>query len=150
MDKTEFDAMQTATLENIACQDALEGGEAVYSARIMLRMEGCFSSARLAGNNESFSKNETMQNLQTEEKTIGEIFPNPNTGEFSLKYVLASEEKGELRIFDLNGKLLYKQFLPQNKNQIEINHLKLNAGVYFYCITLNEIPILNQKLIVIQ
>lgn len=87
---------------------------------------------------------------KNEKAAIGKIYPNPNTGEFSLKYQLGRKEKGELQIFDLNGKLLHKQFLPQNKNQIELNHLKLNAGVYLYCITLNEIPILNQKLIVIQ
>ena len=142
VDKTEFDLTQTATLESIACQDALEGGEAVYSARVMLRMNDvCNVSARKAGGNDENSKEETLP-FENMEEMFAEIYPNPNNGEFVLNYKLNSEKNGELMVFDVNGKILYKQILPQNKKQIEINSLELNTGVYFYRILINDISAL--------
>ncbi|HBX52582.1 MAG: hypothetical protein A2W98_10000 [Bacteroidetes bacterium GWF2_33_38] len=77
------------------------------------------------------------------------IHPNPNNGQFNI--VINSKEKGkmQLRLFDLNGKLIFTESLEKN-NDILRKHLEfsyLAKGVYHLQV-LSEREIINQKIII--
>lgn len=65
------------------------------------------------------------------------IFPNPNDGQFNLSFDLESDANAMLRIFDLNGKVVYKERLKNlNGNYNKALDLSKNEkGVYFLNIT---------------
>lgn len=70
------------------------------------------------------------------------IYPNPNTGEFSL--IIAKEIKnGELVIESSLGQLVYKQSVQQGKNSIKT---KVLPGIYYYKVTSDKEVITKGKL----
>ncbi|GGD07388.1 zinc-dependent metalloprotease [Hyunsoonleella pacifica] len=65
------------------------------------------------------------------------IFPNPNSGSFSIKAkALHSYKNLNIEIFNLSGQLVYTEFIPEttflNKN---VTTLGLQSGMYFLRIT---------------
>ena len=77
------------------------------------------------------------QNLD-EEKLVLEVenssfklYPNPNTGEFTFTYLVASEN-AFLSIYDVMGKLLNEYQLNSEKESLKINEMSLEDGLYFY------------------
>ncbi|PQJ73150.1 hypothetical protein BTO14_07720 [Polaribacter butkevichii] len=65
------------------------------------------------------------------------VFPNPNSGNFSIKAkALHSYKKLNIDLFNINGQLIYSKYLPEvtflNEN---ISILRLKPGVYFLRIT---------------
>jgi hypothetical protein len=59
------------------------------------------------------------------------IFPNPNSGAFTLKFESSGEKK--IEIFDLNGKLIY-----HNKTLLASMDIKLNAAKGYYTVKISE------------
>lgn len=55
------------------------------------------------------------------------VFPNPNSGSFSLQ-LSEAVTKSEVQVFDMTGKLVWKQLFEDLSN--ETLHLKLGVGVY--------------------
>jgi len=76
-------------------------------------------------------KNLNVSNLQ--------FYPNPNDGHFTLSFNLPETDKTIIRIFDTNGREIYKdtvrKFSGIYKNDIDISGN--NAGVYFMQIVQN-------------
>ena len=58
------------------------------------------------------------------------IFPNPNNGNFKIMYLLPQNEKGKLEIFDINGRAVYSQNLPQWSTLQFISLPKIANGIY--------------------
>ncbi len=58
------------------------------------------------------------------------ISPNPSSGNFKIIYLLTQNKLGTLQIFDITGKEVYKQNLPQWSTFQLINLPKLSNGVY--------------------
>lgn len=66
------------------------------------------------------------------------VYPNPNTGNFTINYRSLFEEKVDIKIFSLSGGLvsnLEDIQLNVGTNAIPINNLKLTSGYYFVLIT---------------
>ncbi|MDD2411653.1 MAG: T9SS type A sorting domain-containing protein [Bacteroidales bacterium] len=59
------------------------------------------------------------------------VFPNPNNGKFNINP--CSSEVSELEIFDLNGRIVYKQNINTISQQINVEHL--DNGYYFVQLT---------------
>lgn len=85
-------------------------------------------------------------------KRIGfNIFPNPGNGNMQLDYSLNATDKGDITIYDIAGKLIYKYELDASANQIIISHNKgFNNGIYFYRIEVNGKIVISDKLIIIK
>ncbi len=75
------------------------------------------------------------------------IFPNPTNGNFKIMYLLPQNQKGKLEIFDINGKAVYTQNLPQWSTLQFISLPKLSNGVYVCSITSNNQRV-NKKLVI--
>ena len=75
------------------------------------------------------------------------IYPNPTkNGDITIKSSLLNQ-KSNLEIFSLNGRLVFKQnILPTNSNQIQTN-ISLSAGIYLLKLS-NNSGFYSQKLIV--
>ena len=75
------------------------------------------------------------------------IFPNPNNGNFKIMYLLPQNKAGKLEIFDINGRAVYSQNLPQWSTLQFISLPKLSNGVYVCSITSNHQRV-NKKLVI--
>jgi hypothetical protein len=65
------------------------------------------------------------------QKQILEVVPNPSTnGAFGISYVLAQNQNGLLQVFDINGKKVHEQSLPQWSTFQQINVPHLANGIY--------------------
>lgn len=77
------------------------------------------------------------------------IYPNPSNGNFKIIYLLPQNKSGTLQIFDITGKQVYKQNLPQWSTLQNISLPKLSSGVYNCAITSGTDRV-NKKLIVLN
>ena len=67
------------------------------------------------------------------------IYPNPNTGSFYIELPEQINNDVYLRIFSLNGQLIYSKTLSKNKNErIEINPGNIQKGFYMVELTQAE------------
>ncbi|HEY0031167.1 MAG TPA: endonuclease [Bacteroidia bacterium] len=62
------------------------------------------------------------------------VAPNPNTGNFTAYYTSSKEQKVEIKLFDMIGKVVYSQSLKVNtgNNPVEINTIGLDKGIYLF------------------
>ncbi len=75
------------------------------------------------------------------------IFPNPNNGNFKIMYLLPQNEKGKLEIFDINGRAVYSQNLPQWSTMQFVSLPKIANGIYAIKINSDNLSI-TKKLII--
>jgi hypothetical protein len=76
------------------------------------------------------------------------IYPDPNAGEFSLKYKIT--QPAVLTIYDLKGVTVYSQTLNVAEQKISVNNLKVSPGIYHSVISANGNIIADQKFIVVK
>ena len=75
------------------------------------------------------------------------ISPNPTNGNFKIIYLLPQNKSGTLEVFDINGRTVFKQSLPQWSTLQYISLPKLSSGVYNCAITSGNERV-NKKIIV--
>lgn len=87
-----------------------------------------------------------------------QIYPNPNDGNMMLDFSLDATDKGDITIYDIAGKLIYKYELNASATQIIISHPStalragsgFNNGIYFYRIKVNNKIVKNDKIVIIK
>ena len=75
------------------------------------------------------------------------ISPNPNNGNFKLVYLLPQNEPGQLKIYDLTGRVVYKQYLPPWSSLQYVSLPNLSSGIYS-CIIESKDERVVQKVVV--
>ncbi len=145
----EIDSVDKSKLETIAFQNPIDGGIAVYSARVILGLiQDDFSpvsTARMAN-----SELKRKEILGVENNFITKLYPNPNDGNMQIDYNLENGQNGVLIISDIIGQRI-KWFSFQNdRNYLKISDASLKNGVYFYEIWVDEELILSDKIIIIK
>jgi len=140
-----FSTADSAVLYNIAIQEPLEAGDAVYSARVMLGLDpSSFRSNRMM-------EYGTTENSSNEETNFSKIYPNPTNGIMQLDYILKEGQQGELTIFDLMGNKISRYSLTANNTgTLQINESNLSDGVYFYSIKVNGEIKESDKIVIIK
>ncbi len=63
---------------------------------------------------------------------LGDGYPNPTKGKFTVPYNLPDLQEANLSIFDLNGRLVKKYPIQTNVGEIAIETLELDPGMYIY------------------
>ena len=137
---------QEQTLNNIASQNPLIAGHAVYSACVMLGLD-CELNA-----SEINMKMMGEDGLTDDESTPkGKLYPNPNNGNMQYDYGLSIGSVGEFIIFDVAGKevAIYKLSEGEN-NTLKISEAALKNGIYFYQVSVNGHTAEHNKLIIIK
>ncbi len=139
----EIDTNQFFILENIACQNPMEGGSAVYGARIMIGLNYECSN----GANRSQWVEEEMTGL-TEENYFS-IYPNPSNGLFAIVNNYDELENGKIQILDITGKVI-AEFILNSIDETLIDISSLSEGLYNYLVYSNEELIHSDKLIILK
>lgn len=69
-----------------------------------------------------------------------DIFPNPSVDNFNLRYEGAILESINVSIYDMQGRLVFKNFIPElrNKDEVPIRNNFLSAGTYLVKISDQE------------
>ena len=78
-----------------------------------------------------------------------QIKPNPNNGNFTISYLLPQNKSGTFEVFDINGRKVYSQALPQWSTLQQINLPKLSGGIY-QCIIKSGNSTIAKKVAVIR
>jgi hypothetical protein len=74
-----------------------------------------------------------------EDKDEGQFFnlyPNPNTGQFNVVVSVNDEEKAEILIWTISGKLVRRTKLISGVNDLVLNEAD---GLYLYVVTVNDV-----------
>jgi len=59
-----------------------------------------------------------------------EVFPNPTSGDLSIRWALAVNRQLAVELFDLNGRLLQSREVAGATKAAAINLVELPAGIY--------------------
>ncbi|MCC6182218.1 MAG: T9SS type A sorting domain-containing protein [Bacteroidia bacterium] len=89
---------------------------------VSIMVDPCASGIKSSGNMVSFN-----------------VYPNPNTGVFT---ITASEELGQIHIYDMLGKMVYAEKSTQTETTINLSDLK--AGIYYVTIKNTTVKIVKQ------
>lgn len=133
----EFTPTDSNTLTNIALQDPLVCGTAIYSARVMLNKDVNDYSV---DNNQG---NRLMNTVKTEaaptpSTSKGKWYPNPAKNEVNYEIQLPDEQSGQLMVVDLTGKVQATERLNGGNNKINFDVKMLPNGIYFYRVMVNN------------
>lgn len=146
----ELEETEKTTLKVIAEQNSLEGGRAVFTARVMLdtlvEEQIAVVNPRLGGSN---SEEQFVEIVSiNDENFITKFYPNPSDGNFQLDYNLNFD--AILIIYELGGRQITKYNLSPEENYLRINETQLNGGLYFYEIIMNGESLFKEKLMIIK
>ena len=139
-----FTSADSAILLNIAIQNPVLSGNAVYTARVMLGIDcnsATPSSSRMA-NTSTVNDNKTVS-------VVGLVYPNPVTNNANIDYTINSAN-AELRIYSVTGKEMAVYQLNTNENHFTFSTNEFNNGVYIYQIISNDEVISYNKFIIIK
>lgn len=140
----QFDSTEIFQLNNIAYQNPLLGGFAVYEARAMLNIDVIDEVL-------SIDKSITIGNHMEESKKSDFIlYPNPNDGNMILDYSIDDNQYGTLSLYDIAGKLVNSYNFYGSKKSMRIDGTSLQAGSYFYLIKIGDKITKTNKLIIIK
>jgi hypothetical protein len=104
------------------------------------------------GTNGTILKYTTIVGLNEDltEKSMLQIYPNPNNGTMSLSYDLGENEEGTFDISDLTGRIVFSEKIIGGKNILPINTSQLEAGVYFYQAIMGNKKIAGDRIVIIK
>ncbi|MCC7301697.1 MAG: T9SS type A sorting domain-containing protein [Bacteroidia bacterium] len=125
-----YSPQDSALLRDIAVQNPLYGGDAVYSARVMLDM------MVFTEDTSNSQREQQAQEYISHDVSVSNLYPNPNNGEMQIDFSVG-EGIVELNIYDLTGRKL-SSYTLQGTNTLKINESKLNRGIYTYEIRMNS------------
>ena len=74
--------------------------------------------------------------VEMEERELT-LYPNPNTGEFSIELSLEDDETAVIHVWSSSGQEVYNASLNDGVNQLEIRR---TSGLYLYSVVVNGIP----------
>lgn len=135
-----FSPADSATLLSIANMDPVEGGTAVYSARVMLDLPVDY----FGGNTQRVSQ----QGVEQHEATFIRVFPNPASEYVQLDMVSEDSQNAQVEIVDLHGKVVLSQQLSSDQSSHLIKTSTLTEGVYLLRIIADGVEIEGQRLVI--
>lgn len=79
---------------------------------------------------------------------ITPIFPNPTSDQASINYEFVSEADATLEVYNMVGELIERVTMPGRQGTAIVSTDELDAGIYFYSVTVEGESIHSEKLIV--
>ncbi len=130
------------TLFDIANQMPYEGGDAVYTARIMIGFEP-----------DEYGVSYRMQKQNTEdEREDLVLYPNPASDKVTIEFTNDDFENvnAQLNVYTLTGRLVYKTQFNTNNSFKMLSVDMLKNGVYIYHISLSNGIDKSGKLVILK
>jgi hypothetical protein len=138
-----YDSTETQTLLNIAYQNPISGGNAVFQARAMLLI--------VVADDENYTRKMRLISKPKETKKLNfNLYPNPNNGNMILEYEIDATSTTVLSIYDVSGRIVKQQTLNAQNKKETITANQLDAGAYYYEIKINDNKVKADKLIIIK
>ena len=123
-----FSPEDSAALFDVAYQDPIYGGTAVFSARVMLGIDVENSSTRRSSN--SISSNTIL------ELNFVRFFPNPATDYVNYEITLEPNETASLEIIDLFGRIIFSKKIDYDNKTGFIDFKEKESGLYTFKVNL--------------
>ncbi len=80
---------------------------------------------------------------------VSDLYPNPASGDVNLNYDMPNEvDNASVKIVNFPGAIVKEQKIDTRNNNMSMNILDLNGGIYFYSLTINGEIYSTKKLIV--
>ena len=126
---------QYATVAELAEQCPYEYGPAVYMARaLLLRNDRVPRMYRNACENAGKRADEDGGIANALEERSYKLYPNPNTGEFTLTIAMGDYDVANLEVLNMAGQQVHSQQLVNGSNTVSLN---VAAGLYLYRVNVN-------------
>ncbi|MFN8714737.1 MAG: T9SS type A sorting domain-containing protein [Bacteroidota bacterium] len=139
LDNTSLSATDTAVLLPIALQHPAQSGEAVYTARVMLGI-----TVDDATGNYSYR----LAEPETIPVIAADVFPNPAATQVTVKGNFNEADVLTFTLVDLTGRVVTNQQLPAGNSTINVDLSTLQPGAYLYQITVNEVMVQSERLVI--
>ncbi len=139
-----FDGDQLNTLLNVAYQNPLSGGDAVYDARVLLGLD----LDDFYAEDEARLSKSTTPNSDQVSTHFGKIIPNPNNGTMQFMYKLDDGERAKIEIYDVKGHLMKFYALQSDQTLQNIEMTDVDCGIYFYRFTVEDRIVLSDKIVI--
>ena len=138
-----YDSVDLYQLEQVAYQNPVKGGDAVFSARMMLWIEVL---------DDRWSNGERRNNpvIQEEERFAFKLYPNPSNGQLTLEYTLKEGESGTFGIYSTGGLAVKRYPIRWENSVLRINESDLASGTYIYAIKINGELRKMDKLVIVK
>ncbi|MEI6489223.1 MAG: T9SS type A sorting domain-containing protein [Bacteroidota bacterium] len=136
-----YDSIEISTLENVAYQNPLKGGDAVYMARAMLGID-------VLDLEETLKSKLPPTAIELEKVNYFELYPNPNDGRMQLNYTINSNETGIVTIYSVLGEVISNYKLSNDAHVLFINEGDLKNGIYIYKVKTNDSIVNSGKIVV--
>ncbi|MEI6821685.1 MAG: T9SS type A sorting domain-containing protein [Bacteroidota bacterium] len=137
----DFRQGQYDTLYAIACLEAYAGGDAVFTARVMLNIDTAnvvLEYAKAPIHNPQIAKADNVK-----------VYPNPANDRLYISLDGAIDGIANVEFYDLSGKLIYNTTINTVEKLQTLNINSIKAGVYNLRITTTN-QNYNQKLVIIK
>lgn len=138
----EFTEEQEAALTTIAYLTPYAGGDAVYTARVMLNInpdEQNLDYAKAPSHDISSSKEITAV-----------VFPNPAKDKVTVKFNDAIDTDANFELYGIMGNLVFSSTINKGFTEMQIDINIIRAGLYFYTVKVNNTKINSGKLTIIS
>lgn len=130
----------SAVLNTFAYSDALIYGDAVYSARVLLRIDPSDGGVSLRAM-------KPAEVASTSDDNKISIYPNPTTG--MVNVVVDSMDSYDLKVVDLSSKLFCSKSISTQQYTLDLSALE--NGMYFIVVSNNNSGYLRkEKLIIVK
>lgn len=78
------------------------------------------------------------------------VYPNPNTGQFSINFGVMEEQNGQFSLWDSSGRLVYKSANLTGKLERDVHLPQLSSGIYMWRFDVNGEKVDTGKLVIRQ
>lgn len=141
-----LNAQDKAFLLELANGDSYIKG---YAQALLILLEGEAFDLKISNRGKIAEKREKLRLYEALELTAFKAFPNPATDKFSITYPTSAEQKLEVRIFDIHGRVVVDQKLDQS-GLLNVSTEGFNAGVYIVNILSENTLVFKDKMILIK
>lgn len=133
----EFTPTDSTVLYDIAVQDPLVCGTAIYNARVMMSID--VNDYSIDNGKRLKNKNDVVEK-QVQQLPKGKLYPNPSQHTVNYEITLAIEQVGLLVFYDTMGKEVLASPLTTGNNKLTLDVSKLQNGLYLYKVFVNGKP----------
>ena len=142
-DNFELNDEQVSTLRRIALLTPYAGGDAVYTARVMLNID----PDEIAGLD--YARPPVHYSMQTKEINAF-VFPNPAKDKITVKFTETIATDGSIEFYGMMGNLVYTTTITKGVAEMQINVNSLKSGLYFYTVKVNDTKITSGKITIVN
>ncbi len=121
---------------------SLEGGDAVYTARVMLDI----SPDEIIVD---FAKGPPHSIVSNKELNVV-VYPNPVKENLNIRFNTAITTDGSIEIYGIMGNLVYTSVINKGTSELQLNVKGINPGLYFYTIRVDNNKINSGKITIIN